>query len=143
MLFLSLAQTIKLTITLAVFLSYPLCGYVPIDIIMNHYILNQDEEVKNPHMWEYIVRTIYVIVSTINGILLPKLGPLLGLVGTFSVSLLNVVFPCFLELCLLFNDSYGRLKWILWKDILMMLFGMLIFFYGSFRAVMEIINEYS
>lgn len=110
---------------------------------MNHYILNQDEEVKNPHMWEYIVRTIYVIVSTINGILLPKLGPLLGLVGTFSVSLLNVVFPCFLELCLLFNDSYGRLKWILWKDILMMLFGMLIFFYGSFRAVMEIINEYS
>lgn len=138
---LSHSQMIKLMITIAVFLSFPLTGYVVIDIIFNHYIMKM--ELKHPHRAEYIFRTIYLIVTTINAIASPNLGPLLALVGTFSISLLNIVFPCFIELCLLFNDTYGRLRWILWKDILLILIGMIIFFYGSHSAIMDIIKAYS
>ncbi|XP_034482011.1 glutamate transporter polyphemus [Drosophila innubila] len=135
----ALAQIIKLSIAIAIFLSYPLSGYVTISIIMI-YVLKR--EVKNPHMIEYIIRVAFVILSTLNAIALPNLGPLLALVGTFSISLLNLVFPCCIELCLIYQDSYGKLLWKLWKNILMILFGLLIFFYGSYRAFVDIIEEY-
>jgi len=135
----SLAQIIKLSIAIAIFLSYPLSGYVPISIIMT-YVLKR--EVKSPHRIEYIIRVAFVILSTLNAIALPNLGPLLALVGTFSISLLNLVFPCCIELCLIYQDTYGKLLWKLWKNILMILFGLLIFFYGSYRAIADIIEEY-
>lgn len=134
----SLARLIKLAIMIAVFLTYPLCGYVPIDIILNHYIRNE----TNPHLVEAIVRALYVVVSTLNAIAFPNLGPLLGLVGAFSVSLLNLIFPCILELCVLYSDTYGRMKWILWKNIILAIVGLFTFFYGTYSAVIEMISEY-
>lgn len=139
-LFHRLAQIIKLAIAFAVYLTYPLCGYVCIDIIFNHYIFKR--EVKHPHRMEYIGRAIYLAVTTINAIAFPNLGPLLALVGAFSISLLNLIFPCMIELCLLYHESYGSLKWILWKDIIMMLYGWIIFFYGSYTAVESMVSEY-
>lgn len=138
---LSLPQIIKFMITFAVFLTFPLTGYVVIDIICNHYLVKMN--LKHPHRVEYILRTIFLFIVTINAIASPNLGPLLTLVGTFSISLLNIVFPCSIELCLLFNDSYGRLKWILWKDAILILLGMIVFFYGSYGAILGIIKEYS
>lgn len=135
-----LAQMIKLAIAFAVYLTYPLCGYVCIDIIFNHYVFKW--EVANPHRIEYIGRAIYLFVSTINAIAFPNLGPLLALVGAFSISLLNMIFPCIIELCLLYHGSYGRLKWILWKDLVFMLFGWAVFFYGTYSAVVQMIAEY-
>lgn len=131
---------IKLAFTAAVFLTYPLCGYVPIDIILRHYILKGDE--ANPHMIEYILRAGYVLVSTLNAIAFPNLGPLLGLVGAFSVSLLNLIFPCVLELCVLYSDTYGHFKWILWKNLILIVLGLLTFFYGTYSAIIHMIEEY-
>lgn len=123
---------------IAVFLTYPLCGYVPIDIILHHYIQNE----TNPHFVECILRIGYVVVSTINAIAFPNLGPLLGLVGAFSVSLLNLIFPCILELCVLYSDTYGRFKWILWKNTILIILGLITFVYGTFSAVIHMIDEY-
>ncbi|KAH8302450.1 hypothetical protein KR044_006864, partial [Drosophila immigrans] len=134
-----LAQIIKLAIAVAIFLSYPLSGYVPINIIMDHL---KRREIKNPIMIEYIVRICFVLVGTINGIAFPNLGPLLALVGTFSISLLNLIFPCCIELCLIYNDSFGKFLWKLWKNIAIIVFGAIIFLYGSYDAIREMINEY-
>ncbi|XP_030571551.1 glutamate transporter polyphemus-like isoform X3 [Drosophila novamexicana] len=136
-----LAKVIKVFISVAVFLTYPLSGYVPIDIIMNHY-LKKYRELKHPHMIEYIIRTAFVIVCTLNAIAFPNLGPLLALVGAFSISILNIIAPCCIELCLFYHDTYGKLKWKLWKNIVIILFGTLVFVYGSYRAVVDIIREY-
>ncbi|KAH8398832.1 hypothetical protein KR222_008358 [Zaprionus bogoriensis] len=135
-----LAQMIKLALALAVFLTYPLSGYVPIDIIMNHYVLKKEQ--KHPIMIEYVTRFLFVLLTTINAIAFPNLGPLLALVGAFSISLLNLIFPCFIEICLLHGDSYGKLKWKLWKDILIIIFGTIVLVYGSFNAIKDIIIEY-
>lgn len=99
-------------------------------------------EVKHPHIIEYVIRVAFVILTTLNGIAFPNLGPLLALVGAFSISLLNLVFPCCIELCLIYKDSYGKLLWKLWKNILIIIFGLLIFFYGSYKAIVDMIDEY-
>ncbi|XP_064545666.1 glutamate transporter polyphemus-like isoform X1 [Drosophila montana] len=136
-----LAKFIKVFISVAVFLTYPLSGYVPIDIIMNHY-LKKNRELKHPHMIEYIIRTAFVIVCTLNAIAFPNLAPLLALVGAFSISILNIIAPCCIELCLFYDDTYGKLKWKLWKNIVIILFGTLVLVYGSYRAMVDIIREY-
>ncbi|XP_064545778.1 glutamate transporter polyphemus-like [Drosophila montana] len=136
------AQLTKLGIALAVYFTYPLSGYVPIEIIMNHY-LNKNGKLKHPHMIEYIIRIAFVIVITLNAIAFPNLGPLVALVGAFAISLLNLIFPCCIEMCLLYHDSYGRLKWILIKNILMIIFGMFVLCYGSYSAIRDMVQDYS
>ncbi|XP_064545817.1 glutamate transporter polyphemus-like isoform X2 [Drosophila montana] len=136
------AQLTKLGIALAVYFTYPLSGYVPIEIIMNHY-LNKNGKLKHPRMVEYAIRIAFVIVITLNAIAFPNLGPLVALVGAFAISLLNLIFPCCIEMCLLYHDSYGRLKWILIKNILMIIFGMFVLCYGSYSAIRDMVQDYS
>ncbi|EDW78862.2 uncharacterized protein Dwil_GK12489 [Drosophila willistoni] len=137
------SQLSKALIAISIFLSYPLSGYVTIDIIMNRYIAS-NRELKHPHFIEYAVRIIFVIIGTLNGIAFPNLGPLLALVGAFSISLLNLVFPACMELSLYYREpkGYGLGKWKLWKDIALILVGIVILSYGTYAAVVQIIEEY-
>lgn len=137
----SLAQVIKLFIAISVFFTYPLSGYVVIDIVCNQFIA-QNHNPKNPHMIEYIVRILFVLLCTINAIAFPNLGPMLALVGAFSISLLNIIFPCCIELCLLYGSSYGKLRWRLIKDIMMIFIGLLILVYGTYTSIKDMVAEY-
>ncbi|XP_030372912.1 glutamate transporter polyphemus-like [Scaptodrosophila lebanonensis] len=136
-----LSQFSKFAISLAVFLTYPLAGYVTIDIIMNHYVL-KDREVKNPHMIEYAVRFSFVVLNTLNALAFPNLGPLLALVGAFTISILNLIFPAIIEICLLYASTYGTGKWKLWKDIALIIIGAAILVTGTYTAILDIIREY-
>lgn len=136
-----LAQVIKLFIAISVFFTYPLSGYVVIDIVCNQFIA-QNHNPKNPHMIEYIVRILFVLLCTINAIAFPNLGPMLALVGAFSISLLNIIFPCCIELCLLYGSSYGKLRWRLIKDIMMIFIGLLILVYGTYTSIKDMVAEY-
>ncbi|XP_017864454.1 PREDICTED: proton-coupled amino acid transporter-like protein CG1139 [Drosophila arizonae] len=137
----ALAQVIKLFIAISVFFTFPLSGYVVVDIVCNQYIA-KNHNPKNPHMIEYIFRACFVIVCTANAIAFPNLGPLLALVGAFSISLLNIIFPCWIEICLLYGSSYGPGKWKLVKDIIIIIIGLAILGYGTYSAIMDMIREY-
>ncbi|BFF99061.1 glutamate transporter polyphemus [Drosophila madeirensis] len=137
------AQVSKAFISMAVFLTYPLSGYVTVDIIINHY-LNRNQQLKHPHRLEYIVRLCFVLVCTINAVAFPNLGPLLALVGAFTISLLNLIFPASIDLCLNYQApyTYGRLRWKLIKNILIIVVGSVILVYGCILAIMDMIKEY-
>ncbi|KAH8371239.1 hypothetical protein KR093_006715, partial [Drosophila rubida] len=134
-----LAKIIKMAIAVAIFLTYPLSGYVTVNIIMDYL---KKRELKHPHFVEYGVRIGFVIVTTINAIVFPNLGPLLSLMGAFSISLLNLIFPCCIELCLIYNDSYGKFRWKLLKNILIIILGLIIFTYGTYTAFLGMIEQY-
>ncbi|XP_022233027.2 glutamate transporter polyphemus-like isoform X2 [Drosophila obscura] len=137
------SQLSKAFISLALFLSYPLSGYVTIDIVVNHY-LNRGDRLKNPHFVEYIVRVFFVILSTINAVAFPNLGPLLAFVGALTISLLNLVFPACIELCLNYHApyTYGKLRWKLVKNILLIVIGLVILVYCCTLSVQDMIKEY-
>ncbi|XP_032291117.1 glutamate transporter polyphemus isoform X4 [Drosophila virilis] len=50
---------------------------------------------------------------------------------------------CGVEICLLYHDSYGRLRWKLFKNILMIIFGTFVLCYGSYGAIRDMIQDYS
>ncbi|XP_017133590.1 glutamate transporter polyphemus [Drosophila elegans] len=137
------AQVSKAFIATSIFLTYPLSGYVVINIIMNQY-WNKKGELKHAVLKELILRVIFVLLTTVNGILVPNLGPLLSLVGAFTISLLNLVFPALIEICLYYppDYSYGKLKWKLVKDILIVVIGLVILIQGTIFSIIDMIEEY-
>ncbi|XP_016988951.1 glutamate transporter polyphemus-like [Drosophila rhopaloa] len=138
-----LAHTAQIVFAFDVFLSFPLCGFVVIDIIMTHY-WNKSGNLKRAKTKEIILRICFVLVATLNAIAFPGLGPLLALTGAFTISLLNLVFPALLEICLYYPEefNYGRFKWKLVKDIIMMIFGVLILVQGTVFAIKDMIDFY-
>ncbi|XP_017020751.1 glutamate transporter polyphemus-like [Drosophila kikkawai] len=137
------SQVSKLLIAVAIFLTYPLSGYVVIDIIMTHY-WNKNDELKHAKLKETAIRISFVILSTLNAVVAPNLGPLLSLVGAFTISLLNLIFPALIEICLYYPPefNYGRWKWKLWKDIILIIVGTVILIEGTYFAIVAMVKEY-
>ncbi|EDW94061.1 glutamate transporter polyphemus isoform X1 [Drosophila yakuba] len=138
-----LSQVAKAFIAMAIYLTYPLAGFVIIDIIMNHF-WNKSGELKNAVLKESILRVCTVLLICITGIIAPKLGPLLSLVGALTISLLNLVFPALIEICLYYPPeyNYGKLKWKLVKDIFYVIIGILILVQGTIFSIMDMISEW-
>ncbi|XP_016956267.1 glutamate transporter polyphemus-like [Drosophila biarmipes] len=138
-----LAQVSKTFIAIAIFLSYPLAGYVVIDIIMNHY-WNKSGELKHAVLKENVLRVALVLLTTTTGIIAPNLGPLLSLVGALTISLLNLVFPALIEICLFYPPeyNYGKLKWKLVKDIFYVIIGLVILVQGTIFSIMNMVKEW-
>ncbi|XP_041674209.1 glutamate transporter polyphemus isoform X2 [Drosophila eugracilis] len=137
----TVSQVSKAFIATAIFLTYPLAGYVVIDIIMTHY-WNKDGELKHAVIKELILRVCYVLVSVIVGIVLPDLGPLLSLVGAFTISLLNLVFPAMIEICLYYPPEYdyGKYRWKLVKDIFYIVVGTIILVQGTAFSIKDMLK---
>ncbi|KAH8314649.1 hypothetical protein KR074_006494, partial [Drosophila pseudoananassae] len=138
-----IAKVSQVCIMCAIFLTYSLCGYVVINIIMTHY-WNKSGELKHALIKELIVRFLFVVISTVNALGAPDLGPLLALVGAFTISLLNLIFPALIEICLLYPPeyTYGKYKWKLIKDIALMLIGSIILVNGTYGAFRDIFQKW-
>ncbi|KAH8268794.1 hypothetical protein KR018_007172, partial [Drosophila ironensis] len=139
----TVAQISKAFILCAIFFTYPLSGYVVIDIIMNQY-WNKSGELEKAKIKETIIRLIFILLTTINAIAFPNLGPLLSFFGAFTISLLNLVFPALIEICLYYPPefNYGPFRWKLVKDIFIAILGTIILIQGSAYSIIEMIKEY-
>ncbi|KAH8260451.1 hypothetical protein KR038_000350 [Drosophila bunnanda] len=139
----AVATVSSVLIVSAVFLKYPLSGYVVIDIIMNHYS-NKNGEPELQKRKEIIIRIGFVLMTTANALLPLNLIPLVSLVGAFSIPLLNLIFPAFMEICLYYPPEYraGRPKWKLWKNLLLIIFGGFVFIVGTFIAIKEMMESW-
>lgn len=72
--------------------------------------------------------------------MVPNLGPIISLVGAVSSSTLALIFPPLIEIVTFWPNKLGRNNWILWKDIGIMVFGILGFVFGSYASIMEILD---
>lgn len=72
--------------------------------------------------------------------LVPNLGPIISLVGAVSSSTLALIFPPLIEIITFYPDQLGRYSWMLWKDIGIMIFGILGFVFGSYASIMALLN---
>lgn len=151
---------------IAIFLSYGLQFYVPMNIIgpwfRNHFTgeyaqsisdaglrivliiftcksKNNNEaitiEIHSKKMFSFFNHFTVVIAA-----LVPNLGPIISLVGAISSSTLALIFPPIIEIITFCPDRLGRYRWILWKDIAIMIFGVLGFIFGSYASIMALLN---
>lgn len=83
-----------------------------------------------------VVLYILVILAAV----IPNLGSIISLVGAVSSSALALIAPPIIEIITYYNVGYGRYNWMLWKDFLILIFGLCGFVFGTWASVAQIIN---
>uniref|UniRef100_A0A1B6HMI1 Amino acid transporter transmembrane domain-containing protein n=1 Tax=Homalodisca liturata TaxID=320908 RepID=A0A1B6HMI1_9HEMI len=136
-----LAQSVKVMIAVAMFFTYALQFYVPMEIIWKGV---QHKFVEHPNRAEYILRMLVVTATVIVSVLVPNLGPFISLVGAVCLSFLGLMFPSIVEMVVWWEipGGLGKGYWVVWKNILVICFGIVGFLTGSYTSLVEIIEEY-
>lgn len=154
-------------IAIAIFLTYALQFYVPMNIIWNNISKHFSEKTKT--LAEYTTRFSMIVstyllphgnidVLTTNklqlnitkheflqtftvalAVAIPTIGPFMSLIGAVCVSTLGFMFPAIIEMITYYDrPGFGFLKWILWKDLLLVLCGIAGFVIGTYVSILEI-----
>ncbi|XP_046684932.1 proton-coupled amino acid transporter-like protein pathetic [Homalodisca vitripennis] len=136
-----LAQSVKVMIAVAMFFTYALQFYVPMEIIWKGV---QHKFVEHPNRAEYILRMLVVTGTVIVSVLVPNLGPFISLVGAVCLSFLGLMFPSIVEMVVWWDipGGLGKGYWVVWKNILVICFGIVGFLTGSYTSLVEIVEEY-
>ncbi|CAG9823048.1 unnamed protein product [Phaedon cochleariae] len=133
-----LAQSVRLMMAIAIFLSYSLQFYVPFNIvwpiIKNHFNTEKSRDIA-----EYVTRTVLVFITFLIAIAIPNLGAVISLVGAFSSSALALIFPPLVEIITFWPENLGKNKWILWKDLTIIFIGFAGFAIGSYTSLLNIL----
>ncbi|CAH0560787.1 unnamed protein product [Brassicogethes aeneus] len=133
-----LAQSVRLMMAIAIFLSYSLQFYVPFNIVWPSIKKHFDTE-QSKRIAEYSTRTILVFITFALAIAIPNLGAVISLVGAFSSSALALIFPPLIEIITLWPDKLGKHNWVLWKDVMIVIFGFIGFLIGSYVSLLNIL----
>ncbi|CAH1970311.1 unnamed protein product [Acanthoscelides obtectus] len=132
-----LAQSVKVMIAIAIFFTYALQFYVPMEIIWKA-VKNNFGSHKT--LAEYGIRTSLVILTVVMAILIPNLGGFIGLVGAVCLSMLGMIFPSIIDLVTFYEDpGLGKYNWRLWRNGFLICFGLLGFVTGTYVSINEII----
>ena len=136
------AQCVQLMIAAAIFFTYGLQFYPPMEIIWKN--------VK--HCFgarklaaEYTIRIALVSFTVGVAISIPDIGPFISLVGAVCLSTLGLMLPSIIELVTVWelDNGLGRFNWRLWKNIAIIAFGVLGFITGSYTSIQSILTRSS
>lgn len=138
----TLGQCVRILYSLAIFVSYP----INMHVVFN--IFKDDIEKRVGHLSEfkkllvdYFHRLAWVILTFLLAIGVPFLDLATSFLGNFNVCLLLFVFPAVMQICVFWHDERWE-KWILWKNIIVVLLGMLAFSAGTYSTVYNITTRY-
>lgn len=68
---------------------------------------------------------------------IPRLELFISLFGALCLSAVGIVFPALIELCYLWPDN--RCTWVMFKDILLMVFGLTGLVVGTYTSISDIV----
>ncbi|CAH0590117.1 unnamed protein product [Chrysodeixis includens] len=83
---------------------------------------------------EAVGRPIFVVLCFIVCYCIPFQGPFVAFVGNMCTTMLSLVFPALMDICLRYPDLYGNYDRILLKNMLIICFGLLISIYGAIEC---------
>jgi len=132
-----LATLVQIMMALAIFFSYAIQFYVPVDII-NSYI--QDRIAPDKHLKvEYLIRLCLVLFTFTLAAVIPKLDLFISLVGSVSSSTLALMAPSIIDTVTAGPECS---RWRLLKNCLIFLFGFIGFATGTYVSLSNIINYF-
>lgn len=130
-----LATLVKIMMSLAVFFTYALQFYVPVEIVLPwvHRRVSAEHHLKA----EYALRYLMVMVTFSLAAAIPKLDLFISLVGSVSSSTLALMAPAVID-TVTQGDRCSRLRAT--KNVVMFLIGFLGFLTGSYVSIRNIIT---
>ncbi|KAL1117199.1 hypothetical protein AAG570_004526 [Ranatra chinensis] len=135
------AQSVKILIALAVYCTYGLQYFVCLEIVWNG--VKDKVDPKNSRFYEYVVRTLLTTSTVVLAIAVPTIGPFLALIGALCFSFLGLVIPIFIEVVTFWEVGFGKFYWKIWKNIFVIIFGLIAMVTGSYTSVLDIISLYT
>ncbi|XP_078043406.1 solute carrier family 36 member pathetic [Augochlora pura] len=134
------AQVVKILIALAVYCTFGLQFYVCLDIAWNGI---KDRFQKKPVLANYILRTVMVAGAVLLAVIVPTIGPFIGLIGAFCFSILGLLIPVFIETVTYWDVGFGPGNWVALKNIVICIIGFMALVFGSRSALIDIVKLYS
>ncbi|XP_045534496.1 proton-coupled amino acid transporter-like protein pathetic [Papilio machaon] len=134
-----LAQSVRAVMAFSIFLSFGLQFYVPMNIVWPYVKskLTSDYALKHG---EAATRVVMVFITFVLAAIIPNLSGIISLVGAFSSSALAIIFPPFIEIITFWPDRLGKDDWKLWKDVLIIVFGVSGFAFGTYASIDNILQ---
>lgn len=136
-----MAQAITVIFAVAIFISYGLQGYVPVEIIWTQYIKKRIVDEQKHLRYEFLTRICVVLTTFLLAVAIPRLGLFISLFGALCLSALGIAFPAIMELCVRW-PNYGPGNYIVYKDILLIIFGLVGLVAGTYTALRDIILSF-
>ncbi|KAG4077274.1 hypothetical protein HA402_009903 [Bradysia odoriphaga] len=134
------AQIVKILIALAVFCTFGLQFFVCVEIVWNGI---KDRFTKRPTVVNYVMRTVLVTLAVLIAVAVPTISPFIGLIGAFCFSILGLLVPIAIEFVTYWDQGFGKWNWIIWKNLIVAIFGVFALIFGSKSAIEEIISMYT
>ncbi|XP_054740052.1 proton-coupled amino acid transporter-like protein CG1139 isoform X1 [Anastrepha obliqua] len=138
----ALAAMARIIFAFSIFVSIPLQGYVPIDIVWNNWLKAKVAE-KRSFALEMVFRIAIAVSTVLIGIACPKLTLVLSLMGALCMSCLGLILPAILDICVKYETGYGPLKLYLLLSTLSVFIGIVGAVAGTYVAIHEWILMYT
>ncbi|XP_030570511.1 proton-coupled amino acid transporter-like protein CG1139 [Drosophila novamexicana] len=138
-----LAQVVKIFFAITTYISYALQGYVTAHILWTKYLSKRIENTKKHAFYELCFRALIVLLTFGCAIAIPDLSLFLSLVGSFCLSVLGLIFPALLQICVQYETGYGPAGYRLLVNLLLLLFGIFGGVVGTYVSIVDIIKSFS
>lgn len=89
------------------------------------------------------MRTIMVVVCVALAIAVPTIIPFVSLIGAFCFSILGLMVPVGIEVLTFWDKGFGKFNWKIFKNVIVVLTGLLALIFGSKSAIVDIVTLYS
>ncbi|XP_018787821.1 PREDICTED: proton-coupled amino acid transporter-like protein CG1139 isoform X2 [Bactrocera latifrons] len=138
-----LAQVAKIIFAITTWITYALQGYVTADIIWNKYLSKRTKDTSKHVLYELLIRGGIVLLTFCFAVAIPDLSVFLSLVGSFCLSILGLILPALLQICVQYGLGYGVWKLKLVKNVFLIAFGIFGGIIGSYVSIVQIIESYN
>eukprot|EP00088_Acartia_fossae_P071648 TRINITY_DN9890_c0_g1_i13.p1 TRINITY_DN9890_c0_g1~~TRINITY_DN9890_c0_g1_i13.p1 ORF type:complete len:474 (-),score=52.14 TRINITY_DN9890_c0_g1_i13:363-1784(-) len=135
-----LATCVKLTMSLAIFFSYALQFYVPVDILLPFFQRRVSPE--KYLLTEYVLRYALVLFTFALAAAIPKLDLFISLVGAVASSTLALMAPPIIDTVTYWDDSRMTRRRIV-MNFMFFILGLVGFLTGTYVSVGNIIKYFS
>lgn len=132
------AVVAKVFIVFAIFFTYTLQFYVPMEIVWRNTKAHVTQKYHN--LAQGVIRAVFAVLTVIAAASLPRLEQVIGLEGAFFYSFLGLIAPSLMDIIFNWERGLGRYNWILVKDIILVLFGSFVLVAGVTQSIREIVN---
>ncbi|PSN54890.1 Proton-coupled amino acid transporter-like protein [Blattella germanica] len=139
-----LAQSVRVMLALAIFVTHGLLCYVAVDIAWNHYLLPKMEKYPHKFIFEYLTRTCLVLVTFLMAVAIPNLELFISLFGALCLSALGIAFPAIIETSTFWysinrsSSFYGMLA----RNTFLVIFSVFGLVVGTYTAMADIIHTF-
>lgn len=141
-----LATSVIAMFAVAIFISYGLHCYVPVEVVWRGYLLPRLEHSGAPpqrlRFAEYALRIVLCLITFVLAVAVPRLGLFISLFGALCLSALGICFPALMEFCVCFPDKFGPFRIRMIKDIFLFVVGLIGLIAGTYTALVSIIKSF-